>query len=282
MKKILFIAFIAFFINAKAQIALEHTYDSASTCTYGSPALMDQLMIINFEISGEKYIKINRHSNKICVYNMTHALMKTIDYSGFPQASTAGNYIIFMYFSETLFDKDSEMEFMYFANTGIGNYYTGIYNEDGSLIFSDNGAVLTFASWPPQQYPIYNTTQGTKLILSYANGQANVFSLPGTLSNNIEDANNDLITTQMQSTVSNSYPNPTNNTTQIDYSLPESVNEGEIVFYDLLGNEIKRFKVDRTFASLLISTSDITAGTYYYQLQTTVENSEGKKMVVIK
>jgi Secretion system C-terminal sorting domain len=82
--------------------------------------------------------------------------------------------------------------------------------------------------------------------------------------------------------VSYAYPNPNNGSAKIDYTLPEGVNEGEIVFYNLMGNEVKRFKVNRTFNTLLISTKDIAAGTYYYQLQTTIDNSGGKKMVVIK
>ncbi|MBI5219458.1 MAG: T9SS type A sorting domain-containing protein [Bacteroidia bacterium] len=64
--------------------------------------------------------------------------------------------------------------------------------------------------------------------------------------------------------------------------LPNGINQGEIVFYDIQGKEIKRFKVDKTFNSLLISTADIPAGTYFYQLQTDAQNSGGKKMVVIK
>ena len=82
--------------------------------------------------------------------------------------------------------------------------------------------------------------------------------------------------------VSNAYPNTTNNSTRIDYTFPSGVNEGQIVFYDLQGKEIKRFKVDKTFDHLLISTSDIPAGTYFYQLQTANQSSAGKKMVVIK
>ena len=119
------------------------------------------------------------------------------------------------------------------------------------------------------------------MILSYRNRQAKVFSLPGTLTESITEANNKLIAMQ-SSTVSNAYPNPSSGSTQIDYTLPQGVTEGEIVFYDLFGNEVKRFKVDDTFNTLLVSTTDIAAGTYYYQLQTTAESSEGKKMVVIK
>jgi hypothetical protein len=82
--------------------------------------------------------------------------------------------------------------------------------------------------------------------------------------------------------IANPYPNPSTTTTRIDYFFPNGTNDGEIVLYDLQGREIKRFKVDKTFDHLLISTVDIPAGTYFYQLQTSNQASEGKKMVVVK
>lgn len=279
MKKFLFIALIAFGINAKAQIIMEHDYDSASTFATGSPAIQNQLMIIKFEISGERYVRINRRMRNICIYNMNHSLLKTIDFSGFPFDSSNPNAQFILYLSEQLFDTDSGIEFMYCTSLSSSTYYIGIYNEDGSLIFSDDGYIPILFSVPLQQYPIYNTSQGTKMILSYLNGHAKVFSLPGTLSQGIHESNNMLLA---QSSISNPYPNPAINTTRINYELPNGINEGVIVFYNLQGIEVKRFKVDKTFNTLLISTSDIAAGTYYYQLQTTAQNSEGKKMVVIK
>jgi hypothetical protein len=205
----------------------------------------------------------------------------SISYAGFPQASN--NIPIILYLSENLFNIDPKIEFMYCYSQGypVSTVYTRIYNEDGSLIFqADTMYPLVLVNVPQRQCPIYNTSYGTKMILSNQfTGQAKVYSLPGTLSTSIAEANNNLIA---QSSISNPYPNPAVNTTSIDYELPKGVNEGKIVFYDLQGTEVKRFKVDRTFNTLLVSISDIAAGTYYYQLQTTVQNSEGKKMVVIK
>ncbi len=80
----------------------------------------------------------------------------------------------------------------------------------------------------------------------------------------------------------NIYPNPTNNYTRIDYQLPAGVNKGEIVFYDTKGNEVKRFIVDRTFAHIRISTSELSSGTYFYNLKTEKGVVGGKKMVVIR
>lgn len=279
MKKILLLALIAFAMNAKAQITLEHTYDTASTMNVYVNDI-NQLMIINFEETGEHYVKINRLSRTISIYNLDHSLLRTIDCLSLP-SNNNGTMGDILYLSENLFDTDSLMEFMYIYTFGApyNKGATKIVKENGVIIFSDTGAAAVHTNWPMQQWPVYNTSQGTKMILSYSNRQAKVFSLPGTLSDAIAEANNVLVS---QSNVSNAYPNPTNNTTQIDYTLPIGINEGEIVFYDLLGNEVKSFKVDRTFNTLLISTSDIASGTYYYQLQTTMENSEGKKMVVIK
>lgn len=280
MKKLFIIAIIAFGMSAKAQISFEHDYDSASSYASGIPALSDQLMIVNFEITGERYVKINRHGKKINIYDLNHSLINTIDYSSYPQ--TTSGYTYFLYFSQSLFNIDQGIEFMYCYNAGTPSCVTNIYKENGTLLFSDTAGPAIITNILQQQFPIYNTSQGTKMILSYPNGHAKVFSLPGTLSLGIAEANNNLISIQTQNIVSNAYPNPTNNRTRIDYILPDGVNDGEIVFYNLQGTEIKRFKVDRTFNTLLISTADIASGTYLYQLQTNEQNSESKKLIIIK
>lgn len=292
MKKLLLIALIAFGINAKAQIALEHTYDSASSFYCNSPTITDpsttgELMIINFEVSGERYVKINKWGRNISIYDLNHSLLKTISLASFTLCNSFPGDIL--YLSEKLFDTDNAMEFMYLAQScGAAQpyYITNIYKENGILMFSDTSFPAVHPHWHMQQYPIYNTSQGTKMILSVQGLSPNVnefdarvFSLPGILSMGIQDGNNQLLA---QSSLSNAYPNPTASTTRIDYTFPKGVNQGEIVFYDLQGKEIKRYKVDKTFDHLLISTADIPAGTYFFQLQTGNQASEGKKIVVIK
>lgn len=283
MKKILFIALLAFSMGAKAQITLEHIYDSSATYNWCPGAGAAQLMIINFEVSGYRYVKINRCGHLMSIYNLNHSLVKNINLSNLPISTLAwvGDII---YLSEHLFNTDSKMEFIYIYNftdsLGNGNFVTNIYNEDINLLFTDTSAAWIKTNYIQQQYPIYNTPNGTKMILSCNNGRAKVFSLPGTLSLDIEKFNNSIIDRGYY--ISNAYPNPTNNATKIDYVLPQNVNEGVILFYDLQGNEIKRFVVDRTFSTLLVSTADINAGTYYYQLQTSGQSSGGKKLIVIK
>jgi hypothetical protein len=272
LKKILFSLFIIFTFNVKGQFTLEHIYDSASvvnTCLGET----EQLLIVNFEVSGHQYVKINRCGKVINVYNLSHALVKTISMSSFPSPGGPPMGDV-LYLSQHLFNSDSLIEFMYISA------YTYVYDENGALLFFDSCAPFVHLNFEQQQYPIYNTPNGTKMILSCNNNQAKVFGLAGTLSTAIQIANQNLL--KASNLVSNPHPNPTNNTTTIDYKIPDGFNQGEIVFYDLQGAEIKRFKVDKTFNSLLISTTDIPAGTYYYQLQTTGNTSAGKKMVVVK
>ncbi|MCW3103073.1 MAG: hypothetical protein JWO09_1513 [Bacteroidetes bacterium] len=284
MKKTILLALLLCISAAKAQITLEHTYDTASVSS--AAFIPAQLMIVDFEASGQRYVKINRDQKQIQIYTMGHALTKVISYSAFPQACNNLPYVL--YLSERLFDPDPDIEFMYIATNCSGTTSTYIYKENGTLLFSAVAAPLIMSTIELQQYPIYNTNQGTKMILSFSDGTAKVYSLPGVLP--CTSPCNSSAATGIHNggilppgnMISNPYPNPASTATTIDYSLPENINEGEIVFYDLQGKEIKRFKVDRTFSSLVVSTSDIAAGSYYYQLQVKGNASTSKKLIVIK
>ena len=115
--------------------------------------------------------------------------------------------------------------------------------------------------------------------MSGEDGKAYVYGLAGTLTEGIVANPNN---TQNGLMASTAYPNPARSSTKIDYTLPNGVNKGEIVFYDTQGKEVKRFNVDNTFNSLQISTEDLQSGLYYYNLQTTQGISEAKKLVTIK
>lgn len=278
MKKILIIVLLAFGMNVMAQITFEHYYDSASTITVPH----NQLMIINFEVSGEHYVNINRIGKYISIYDMNHNLLKTIDCFNLP---TPGNYLGYiLYISEQLFDSDNKIEFLYgYAYSDENGYFTGIYNEDGTSLFSDTGATIVNVNVLQQQYPIYNTSYGAKMILSYPNGGAKVFSLPGTLSTDIEKANEQLVALQTgQGSLGNLYPNPNSGLVTLDYKLPDGEHIGELVLYNMQGTEVKRYKVDDTFNAVLLDNSQLPAGTYFYQLQTSKGAVGTKKMMVIK
>lgn len=282
MKKYLILTlFVLLYTNINAQITLEAIYDTASSANIYFNEI-DQLLIVNFEVSGERYVKINRVARSICIYDMNHTLLKTISLASFPTYPN-GFMGEVLYLSEKLFDIDSQIEFMYCYTTYTDNthLHTEIIKEDGTVLFSDTGGAVVHPNWAMQQWPIYNTSHGTKMILSCDHRQAKVFSLPGILSTAIEQANGQLMQTQ-NGQFSNLYPNPSNGSVTLQYELPKNEKEGELILYNMQGTEVKRYKVDNTFKDVLIDNTQLPAGTYFYQLQTSKGSVGTKKMVVIK
>lgn len=282
MKKLITLLLLALCIIPKAQITFEHAYDTASTI-YSAYQINNQLTVVHFEVSGDRYVKINKVAKTIDIYDMSHALVKSISFASYPPDPQGYYFGMGLYLSENLFDLDPEIEFMYTAGaSGATPPFTTIYNEDGAIIFSDTCAPVIHISAPGEQKAIYNTTNGTKMILSCRNGQAKVYGLAGTLSTAIESSHEELMENYTQFALSNPYPNPSTSSTTIDYVLPKGIHQGEIVFFNLEGKELKRFKVDNTFSNLIVSTTDIPAGTYLYQLRVAGDASAAKRMVVIR
>lgn len=230
MKKLIFICLLAIIAlssreTLKAQITLEHTYDSAQTHLY----------MVNLEIEGMKYIWIDLYDNSIKLYNLDHSIFKIMSLPNVNYIQTPS----IMYVSEHLFNMDDQIEFMYVyitadsLNSFLHRYHTKIINELGTIIFSaDTMAPLVQANAPQTQLPIYNTLNGTKMILSGINTSspiANVYSLTGHLSASIApisfgDGN--------QLSLENIYPNPSNGNTTIEFKLPMGAAFGEIVIYN--------------------------------------------------
>ena len=279
MKNLLLIVVLTITTNLKSQIVFEHLYDSAANWNY-CQGQASQLFMVKFEVSGERYVKINNCAKHIKVYDLNHNAVKTISTANLPTSGPPYNTMgSFLYVSEKLINTDSKMEFMYVTiNPSLATY---VYNEDGTLLFSEPGAPIVTINVHQLQYPIYNTAQGTKLIISYPNGSAKVFGLGGTLTTAIQKGNNEILEGSDFS-MSNARPNPNNSETEIKYALPQGINEGEIVLYDTQAKEMKRFKVNPNSESLIISTSDLSPGIYFYQLQTASQKTAAKKMIVVK
>ena len=288
MKKLLFLVLLAFGMNAKAQIALEHTYPKGD----GNSG---RLRVVHLTAAGYKYSEFLQSGNTgvINLYNLNHSFYKSINVP--PQN---GTFVRVYYISDELFNTNPlDIEYLVrdYNSTTVKNYIH-VYDEIGNTLFSKDSVILansgeTWNFWEP----VFYTPSGVKMILyrdfgfsSAGDSSAFVYSLPGILPCN--DCANGIISGltdpngggELGIGIENSYPNPAINSTRIDYTFPNGVNQGEIVIYDLQGKELRCYKVDKTFDHLLISTYDIPAGTYFYQLQTSAQVSEGKKMVVIK
>ncbi len=278
MKKIVLFSvsvFLTFLLNA--QITEEKTY-------YNAGIGGNTLTLMYFENSGPKYVYSNLDSLIIKFYNLDHSVYTTIniDTTNFHHAQNDG--FDDLYYSENLFDLDDNIEFILICWYYDVDYYIYVIDDDGSIMFEANADLIYYASEEPNS--IFNTPNGTKMILQYNWDSTKVFSMPGTLPcfncDGTLSGTKGAPSTKSTMNLSNSYPNPSRDYTRIDYQLPKGINKGTIVIYDINGKETKRYEVDRTFNHLRISTTDMPSGTYFYNLQTEQGVSQGKKMIKIK
>jgi hypothetical protein len=282
MKKIIFLAICAFLLTSKTkgQITLEATYDTASVNLY----------MVNLEVDGDKYIRIQRQDSGqryIDLYNLDHSLWKRIDCNPFPlfryyafDSSYSFSRVHFdvLYVSQHLFDQDSQVEFM-FVTSDYPRSFTGIYKEDGTTVFAQDSAGPWVSLTIPQDFrPIYNTSAGTKMILSFQQtNQSKVYSLPGTLTTSNMFLAHD---PTASANYFKAYPNPSSGQNTIEYQLPKGIDKGEIIIHDLSGKELKRYKIDNSFSNLILNNSELPGGTYLYSLIAGDKLVETKKIII--
>ncbi len=274
------IVFFGILLNSKAQVTLEATYDTACYNLY----------MVNLEISGLKYARITRDSGDryIRLYNLNHSIWKTINCNSFPTSYSLSpnppygmdttriyNFDV-LYITENLFNLDNKVEFL-FCVSGF-RYYTGIYNEDGTLIFGQDSAWPGCRqNMPQQQVPIYNTPNGTKMILSFPNtNKAKVYGLAGIITSTIS-LNNSFGNESLKI-----FPNPTSGFTTIEYYLPDKIKSGNIDIYDMTGTLIKSYTVDNAFHNLTLNSDELSSGTYIYSLVASGKVVESRQIIVTK
>lgn len=80
--------------------------------------------------------------------------------------------------------------------------------------------------------------------------------------------------------VSNIYPNPANDFATIDYIVTGNVNDASMSFYNLLGNEVANFELDKNERKLKVPTTNWDSGVYLYQLVIDGKKVATKKLLV--
>ncbi|MFH2094833.1 MAG: T9SS type A sorting domain-containing protein [Bacteroidota bacterium] len=80
--------------------------------------------------------------------------------------------------------------------------------------------------------------------------------------------------------LSDPFPNPVHTTAQINYKLPYNTDGGCIVIYNILGNEVRRIKVDHEKIPVIIIAEDFKSGTYFYGLEYNGKMSETKRLII--
>lgn len=280
MKKLL-LALVLICGVAHSQIALENVYPNGGAKKLG---------VVHLTSSGYKYFESD--TDQIVLYNLNHSVFKTIN---IPQQADVNPFTWMIYYvSEELFNTNpNDVEYVISYGEWIGNTNRlKIYDENSNLLFSRDSFLLGgIVGDGVQKSGIVYTSNGVKMTLSRQgiNGPVEVYSLPGVLPCN--ECTAGVITGLAQSEsnagipqefLPNPYPNPTNNYTTITYELPNEVKTGEIVFYNMVGQEVKRFTVSNSFTTLLISANDLAVGTYHYNLVTSKGTIPGKEIMVTK
>ncbi|WP_337043495.1 T9SS type A sorting domain-containing protein [Emticicia sp. 17c] len=106
----------------------------------------------------------------------------------------------------------------------------------------------------------------------------NTETVPATFDKNVASTeNSDKLFSNEKLTVSNIYPNPANDFATIDYVITGNVNDASMSFYNLLGNEVATYELDKSERKLKVSTTNWDSGVYLYQLVV-----DGKKVVTKK
>lgn len=276
MKKLTFILFaVLITLNTKAQITLEQSYPDNQG-----------LSIIKLENSGHKYLQYDLANQIVKIYNLNHSIFKTIT---LPSLLPTNQKTSIAYVSENLFNSDNLVEILCYKEgwspqspTTDGSVI--VIDENGGTVFSQDSMVIveqrstTYYGYDDKSSFVYNTTNGTKMILySYKTSDKGfkVFSLPGTLIASVK---------QFPSTINESnlvYPNPSNSNITISYELAKS-STGILTIYDLNGNEVENLKIDKTFKNVFIDVSKFQNGIYLYTIKNENELISNGKFLVSK
>ncbi|MFI5204479.1 MAG: T9SS type A sorting domain-containing protein, partial [Flavobacteriales bacterium] len=121
-----------------------------------------------------------------------------------------------------------------------------------------------------------------KLLLRHLDNTSRVYSLCGNLPCGSCGMLTGGITENSRFMMGLPYPNPTTHLITIPYTLPANENSGTLRIYDMSGKEIRSYIVDRSFNSITLSTSDLSSGTYYYQLHTSGGYTDTKKVIKVE
>lgn len=235
MKKLLTIAGILMGNVVWGQLTPEHTY-TANTYVH----------IENIEGEGRKYILFSGN-NDAHIYNLDHSLFKSITTNA---PGTTGNSTNF-YFSKTLFNSDSKIEFIFSTFVG-GAYTTYLYNEDGQKLqeFAD-----------ASNFIVSNADGSYKLITGGFNGsstKSTIWSLPGQYLG--------LTPEPRIYRDTEIYPNPFETAATINYTLPDGQKQSILRIYNTAGVLVKQMTVTDQFKNINIQRDDLPSGNYIYEI----------------
>lgn len=98
----------------------------------------------------------------------------------------------------------------------------------------------------------------------------------------LEDAakSEDLLFVSDKLRVLNAYPNPANEYTEIDYQMSAGVGAAKISLYNVIGNNVAEYDLDKNDRQLRIQTREMPTGVYFYRLQLEGKTVATKKLLI--
>lgn len=261
MKNILTAFILMAGVAATAQPSLEHTYTvSASICT--------------LEEAGEKYFSMDVTYNQCLIYNMDHTLYRTI------ALNVPANYYMhnIQYVSQHTFNSDDLIEFVYtysrYNPTETSYYYTyetRVINENGVEILKVPGAGYT---------EILETQDGSRKFLVYV---YDFYQIPAITHTQVYSLSEEPLKSgpiQNQYKLGNPWPNPSRGMVNIPVQLPPDAEPGELILYNIHGQEVMRQPVDGEQELIILPGGVLIPGIYVYKIQNAKSEFGGKKITI--
>lgn len=173
-----------------------------------------------------------------------------------------------------------------------GNFYTGAYqnNINSNPLFVAPSAGCgdtfngTYADWSLQSAsPCINTGNPTGTYPT-TDKAGNPRVMGGTIDIGAYEflGSVGIMALAKQNTNMKVYPNPTVNQITVEYKLPAGDNTGQLMLFDMTGKIHREYTVDNTFSNILIATSSLPVGTYYYTIKTKSSLIKGQKIIKIE
>lgn len=245
MKNILLLLGMFAFINANAQITLEHIFNTES------------VKIFHTENYGYVYV-ISERNHPVEIYNTDFQLIKSVNIATGPNVGWywIGNV------SDKLFNSDNKIEILYETSDDITYVPTvTIINEDGTNVFVADSESYQGICQLPDGF-ILMTSEDT---LPPPNHKYRIYSLPGSTILDVPEINNLL---------SDNFPNPSHSF--INIVIPDGATE--ISVFNSIGKLCYSSKVSET-AKKKIETNSLPSGTYFYVISGKTP-AKGKFLVV--
>ena len=269
MKKLLFSFFLTLSVSLSVvgQITLEETLSVGPG--------QEGLTSFNTSNSGYKYLSGNNPdsgTDTVTIYNQDWSIRR--------QVILPVGYYYLNSISDNLFNSDSLIEFVMVKvlSNGSGYEWTGsIINELGQIQFTFPDTIRKGGD-----NEVINFGSVFKFKYLTNNYKYKIYTLPGTLpcnqcnySTGLEEPNTGGGIGEMKV-----YPNPFNNTLQVNYDFPTNQSNPRLVLTDILGRELRERKLTSQTDNVSINTSDLPKGTIIVSLYGG-QNMISKKVIKI-